>query len=560
LGHITTTAIDGQIRFRSIFSKYLEIGDTDINSFIHSIPSKFDSAVKAINNAHLPSFDETLSSNRRKLRYAIYDFHQKSGTLTSKVKSQIELIENEKLKIIVAIHQPNLFAFSGVFKKIVMLETLSNHLEKSNYAPLPLFLIIDHDFMDDSWVHVAKLPSMKNSSGILDIRYPMNDVKRWKIICKTDPPTHSLVSYWENQVYTWIKNDKSLSKENRKRLYNNLEKFWQIVEQSLSNSENYSEFNSHIMAKMINNVWDYKTLFVNLSDLSNVFKNGYNFLLSNNDVYLKSLERSETFFRNHGIHNGISSNSSKYSPLWLNCSCGSKGYSILNRDDNGNTNLTGKCISCKKDLFLNVGTKNNISIPMEKLSIVSPRAIPILLLLSRELKISSYLTGTGGSLGYTIIGKRVYDDLKIKRPLLLLWASKDVYTGFAQEEALRVLRENNINDISKFLIDANNKNHDFENKIKPLISKRNLVYKDKDVLKNLLNDLLYYKKEQRNLKSLINNVEKSNNALTLKSCIIDYVVNFGMDSISQMWSSSLIKNNDFASPLILNPNKSYETN
>jgi hypothetical protein len=560
LGHITTTAIDGQIRFRSIFSKYLEIGDTDINSFIHSIPSKFDSAVKAINNAHLPSFDETLSSNRRKLRYAIYDFHQKSGTLTSKVKSQIELIENEKLKIIVAIHQPNLFAFSGVFKKIVMLETLSNHLEKSNYAPLPLFLIIDHDFMDDSWVHVAKLPSMKNSSGILDIRYPMNDVKRWKIICKTDPPTHSLVSYWENQVYTWIKNDKSLSKENRKRLYNNLEKFWQIVEQSLSNSENYSEFNSHIMAKMINNVWDYKTLFVNLSDLSNVFKNGYNFLLSNNDVYLKSLERSETFFRNHGIHNGISSNSSKYSPLWLNCSCGSKGYSILNRDDNGNTNLTGKCISCKKDLILNVGTKNNISIPMEKLSIVSPRAIPILLLLSRELKISSYLTGTGGSLGYTIIGKRVYDDLKIKRPLLLLWASKDVYTGFAQEEALRVLRENNINDISKFLIDANNKNHDFENKIKPLISKRNLVYKDKDVLKNLLNDLLYYKKEQRNLKSLINNVEKSNNALTLKSCIIDYVVNFGMDSISQMWSSSLIKNNDFASPLILNPNKSYETN
>lgn len=532
----------------------------DINNFIQSIPSKFDSAVKAISDNQSPNCDETILSNRKKLSDAVYNFHQKSGTLTSKVKSQIELIENEKLKIIVAIHQPNLFAFSGVFKKIIMLETLSNHLEKPDDAPLPLFLIIDHDFMDDSWVHVAKLPSMKNSSGILDIRYPMNDIKRWKIICKTDPPTHSLVSYWENQVYTWIKNDKSLPKENRKRLYNNLEKFWQIVEESLSNSKNYSEFNSHIMAKMINNVWDYKTLFVNLSDLSNVFKNGYNFLLSNNDVYLKSLERSETFFRNHGIHNGISSNSSKYSPLWLNCSCGSKGYSILNKDDNGNTNLTGKCISCKKELSLNVGTKNNISIPIDKLSMVSPRAIPILLLLSRELKISSYLTGTGGSLGYTIIGKRVYDDLKIKMPLLLLWASKDVYTGFAQKEALRVLRENKINDVSKFLIDANNKNHDFENKIKPLISKRNLVYKDKDALKNLLEDLLYYKKEQRNLKSLINNVEKSNNALTLKSCIIDYVVNFGMDSISNMWSSGLIKNNDFASPLILHQNNYYETN
>jgi hypothetical protein len=96
-------------------------------------------------------------------------------------------------------------------------------------------------------------------------------------------------------------------------------------------------------------------------------------------------------------------------------------------------------------------------------------------------------------------------------PLLLLWASKDVYTGFAQKDALRILLQNNINDISKFLIDANNKNHDYENKIKPLIAKRNLVYKDKDALKSLLDELLFYKKEQRNLKSLINNVEKSNN-------------------------------------------------
>ena len=284
MGRITTTAIDGQTRFKSIFSKYLEIGDSDIDNFIQSIPSKFDSAVKAISSTPSPNIDESVLSNRRKLGDAIYIFHQKSGTLTSKVKSQIKSIENEKLKIIVAIHQPNLFAFSGVFKKVVLLETLSNHLEKPEDAPLPLFLVIDHDFMDDSWVHVAKLPSMKNSSGILDIRYPMNDVKRWKIICKTDPLTHSLVSYWENQVYSWIKNDKSLSKENRKRLYNNLEKFWQIVEESLSNSKNYSEFNSHLMSKMINNVWDYETLFVNLSDLSSVFRNDYNFLLSNNDV------------------------------------------------------------------------------------------------------------------------------------------------------------------------------------------------------------------------------------------------------------------------------------
>jgi hypothetical protein len=552
LGHITTTAIDGQTRFKSIFSKYLETGDTEIERMIHSIPYKFDNAVKEIDDIQSPIIDKETLSNRKNLRDAIYGFHAKSETLTSKVKDQIKLLENEKLKIMVAIHQPNLFAFSGVFKKIVMLETISNHLKKSDVPSLPLFLIIDHDFMDDSWVHVAKLPSVRNSSGILDIRYPMNNYKRWKLIFKTEPPTHSLVNFWENQVYSWIKKDKSLSKENRKRLYRNFEEFWRIVEDSLSSSRNFSEFNSHIMAKMINKVWGYKTLFVNMSDLSPVFKNGYNFLISNHENYLKSLEKSELFFRNHGIHKGISSNSSKYSPLWLNCSCGSKGYSIVKRDFSGETNLVGRCISCKKDLLLNVGNRNNILVPEDKIGEVSPRAIPILLLLSRELEISSYLTGTGGSLGYTIIGKKVFDDLKIKMPLLLLWASKDVYTGFAQREALRVIQENNIKDISRFLIDANNKNHDFENKIKPLVSKRNQIYRNKDELRSLLNELLVYKKEQRSLKALIHNVEKSNNALTLKSCIIDYIVNFGIENISGMWSSTLIKNNDFASPLVLN--------
>ncbi len=551
MGNMTTTAIDREIRFKSLFSKYLEIGNPEINNFILSVPAKFDNAAKLLNETPFPKVDENIFVNRHNLKDAVYNFHQKSGTLTSNVKNQIDLLNDEHLKIVVAIHQPNLFAFGGVFKKIIFLETISKYLENSRYSILPLFLIIDHDFMDDSWVHVAKLPSVRNTSGILDLRYPMNNSKRWKIICKTNPPTHSLVSYWENQIYTWIRKDKTLSKEDRRRLFNNIEKFWNIVEDSLSDSTNYSEFNSHIMSKMVNNAWNHKTLFVNLSDLCNTFEKGYNFLLSNNDSYIKSLKRSEAFFRNHGIHKGISSNSSKYSPLWLHCSCGSKGYSVLSKKHNGDVELIGKCISCKKRLELRVGSQNNIDIPSNKLSEVSPRAIPILLLLSRELNISGYITGTGGSLGYTIIGKSVFDDLKIKMPLLLLWASKDLYKGFAQKEAMRILEENDVKDISTFLNGLNNKNSAYQNKIKPLISKRNYMYKDEGKMSSILKELLYYKNEQRKLKNMIKNVEKSKNALTLNPCVIDYIANFGLENISNKWSSGLIKNNDFTSPIVL---------
>jgi hypothetical protein len=405
--------------------------------------------------------------------------------------------------------------------------------------------------MDDSWVHVAKLPSVRNASGILDIRYPMNEFKRWKLICNTEPPTHSVVNYWENQIYLWIKNDKSLSKSQKKKVSDNLRQFWNIVEDSLSIANNYSNFNSIIMSKLINDVWGHKTLFVNLSDLYNTFNDGYNFLISNHQTYINSLEKSELFFKNHGISKGISSNSSKYSPLWLNCSCGSKGYSTVKKKADGHIDLNGKCISCKRDLTLRVGKNNEIDIPKDNLNRVSPRAIPILLLLSRELKIASYVTGTGGSLGYTIIGKNVFDALKIKMPLLLLWPAIDVYKGFAQREALDLLNQNDINNISSFLIDAYNKISQYHEKIVPVISKRDKFYNSKETLSALLKELMIYKNEQRRLKSKTKIAVKASNALTLKPCIVDYIVNFGMENVAELWSRNLIKNNDFSSPLIL---------
>jgi hypothetical protein len=560
LGQVTATTMDDIIRFKSLFSKYLEINDPNLNKFLLSIPSKFDSAAQLLDEISYPQINKDITINRKNLKNAIINFHKKAGTLNSTIKSETELIEKEKLKIVVAIHQPNLFAFSGVFKKIVMLETLSRHVPESHDSILPLFIIVDHEFMDDSWVHVAKLPSVRNTHGILDIRYPMNDSKRWKLICKTDPPTHSLVRYWENQIYSWIKNDNSLTKEHKKMLYNNLEKYWNIVEESLTVSNNFSEFNSFIMSKLINNIWNYRTLFVNLSELYQTFKEGYNYLISNHETYINSLERSELFFRRHGISKGISSNSSKYSPLWLHCSCGGKGYSTVNKDNNGEIELLGKCISCKKTIMLNVGKQNNINIPEDRLSEVSPRAIPILLLLSRELKISGYITGTGGSLGYTIIGKSVFDDLNIKMPMLLLWPSTDIYTGFAQKEALKLLEENNVKDISKFMIDTSKKNKGFQDKIIPLIINRNLVHKDNSVLSNVLEELFYYKNEQRKLKNIIKVVEKSNNALTLKSCIIDYIVNFGMEKIASIWSKNLVRNNDLISPLLMSQELQDEKN
>ena len=552
MGSNTVATIDGDSKLSAIFSRYLNSSDSDINRFVQSIPSKFDEAVDILSNNPVPETDEFINSNRELLRKVTTNFHAKAGTLNDKIINQIDSLSDERLKIIVGIHQPNLFAFSGVFKKIVLLESLAKHGKSKNYTIIPLFLIVDHDFMDDKWMHVAKLPSIRNATGVLDLRYPINDSKRWKISSMTEAPTRSLINYWENQIYNWIKNNKDLSNSEVKALYDRFQKFWNIVEEAFLLSNNYSEFNSIIMSKIANNIWNYETLFVNLSDLSRVFQRGYNFLLSENERYLNSLERSETYFREHGIYTGVSANLNKHSPLWLHCDCGSKASSKISRKDNGEMLLVGKCISCKKNLSLSIGTNGKVSIPESKIDMVSPRAIPILLLLSRELAISGYVSGTGGSIGYTIVGKRVFDELQIRLPAMMLWPGNDVFTGIAQREASKYLDENEISNMSEFFIEINHRNDELRKKIEPLILRRNEIYGNKDQLQSLLNNLFYYKQEQRKIKDLIKNVQKSKNALKLKSCIIDYAVNMGIEHIEHEWSLKLVENNDLTKPVILN--------
>jgi hypothetical protein len=552
LGSNTVATIDGDSKLSAIFSRYLNSSESDISKFVQSIPSKFDEAVDILIKNPIPKTDEFIGSNRKLLRKATTNFHSKAGTLNEKLINQIDALSDERLKIIVGIHQPNLFAFSGVFKKIVLLESLANHSKRENHTIVPLFLIVDHDFMDDKWMHVAKLPSIRNATGVLDLRYPINDSKRWKISSMTDSPTRSLINYWENQIYNWIKNNKDLSKSEVKALYDRFQKFWNIVEEAFLLADNYSEFNSIIMSKIVNNFWKYKTLFVNLSDLSRVFQRGYNFLLSENESYLRSLEKSEAYFRERGIYTGVSANLNKHSPLWLHCDCGSKASAKVSTKDNGEIVLIGKCISCKKNLSLSIGTIGKVSVPENKINMVSPRAIPILLLLSRELAISGYISGTGGSIGYTIVGKRVFDELQIKLPPMMLWAGNDVFTGIAQREASKYLEENNISNMSEFFIDINYKNDELRKKIEPLISRRNEIYKNKEQLQDLLNNLFYYKHEQRKIKDVIKNVQKSKNALKLKSCIIDYAVNMEMEQIEHAWSHNLVNNNDLTKPVLLN--------
>ena len=552
----------------TLFSKYLRANNRAISRYVQRIPETLSEATNRLlsstpeQNTDFRSGSGTslvndyIIENRLKLARQSLEFHSQAGTLTNYVRDRIDLLKDREAEIIVSIHQPNPFAYGGVFKKIVLLQTIKALLERPthNKKIINLFLIIDHDFMGELWTRVAQLPSIRHSSGVLELRMPVKTSKRWQMLYKMPPPGASTVDQWKKQLLVWIKNSSSMlssSRTQKARLLSNLEQMMEDVEFSRINARSYSDFNSFVISRIVNKIWGYDTIFTRISNIAPVFENGFKFLISNFRAYSDALRKAENLFIERGICTGVSASSYLNAPLWLHCRCGSKSPIKIISDQAENVSLYGKCLGCKNDLRFNVGSLSSPTFTEDTLQNLSPRAIPILLLLSRELGVSCYASGTGGSIGYGIVGSIVFSELSVPMPLTTLWPSRDVYVGMGQSEALEVLQLSNRGEVEHYLKALRESCDSYKKQIIPLIAERAQRVRSGLPINSTLSELFKLKESQRRLRSLVKIAEKADNALNLSPSFLDYAVNFGARNTEQQWRENLMSNNTLVSPTVM---------
>lgn len=537
----------------ALFSKYQSIKNPTIKQYISSIP---DTLTEALNillsswfNENYSSTDYTLA-NRKRLSQYIKQFHTQANTLNPRVTDSLSLLDNPFSKILVSIHQPNLFAYGGVYKKIILLETLKDIAESknSNVKLINLFLIVDHDFLDDMWIRMAQLPSIRHKGGVLEIRTPVSNSMRWQMVCNAAPPPKNILDSWKKQVKLWIKNALT-SNFDKTFLLQNFDEMWDEVEDAFARSKSYADFNAFFQTKVVNNIWGYKTLFVRLSDISPVFAKGFEFLLSNYDKYSNAVKKAESYFAQQKISTGVSSTAYLNAPVWIHCRCGSKASAKVHKVDPGII-LGGKCKSCKS--YLQIGFENaQMKLSEEVAQKFSPRAIPILLLLSRELGIGFYTSGTGGSIGYTIVGSLIFEELSIKMPLTLVWPSDDKYIGVGQSEALEHVQLKHKGEVVDYLQKLRREYSIRSKEIEPLLVKRDRLVEDEKSIEAILPQIFLLKEQQRKIRSMIKIAEKVKNSLQIKPCFLDYGINFGMRNVESQWRQSLIENDNLMLPSVL---------
>jgi hypothetical protein len=372
------------------------------------------------------------------------------------------------------------------------------------------------------------------------------------MVCNTPPPHKQILESWRKQLKLWIKNA-ATNNFDKSVLLRNFEALWTDVEGAFIRSKSYSDFNAFFQSRVVNGIWGYKTLFVRLSDISPVFDKGFEFLLSGYDKYSSAVEKAEKYFLERNISTGVSSTAYLNAPVWIHCKCGSKASAKVLEDKVG-VILRGKCMSCKSDLQIDFENTKGLKLSKEVIHKVSPRAIPILLLLSKELGIGCYASGTGGSVGYTIVGSLIFKELSIKMPLTVVWPADDMYVGLGQSEALEYLQLRQRSDVIDYLRTLRAEDFAMSREIRPMLEERNLLVSEGQPIDEILSKLFKLKERQRKIHSMIKVVEKVRNSLQIKPCFLDYGINFGVKNTEANWRNNLIKNNNLMLPLHLTSN------
>jgi hypothetical protein len=510
-----------------------------------------------------------VAKNRAGLAEWVQTFHRDCGTLSPRIGEAIDDLASGNCLVLMTAHQPNLFAYGGVMRKASVNQALADKLASKLGIPVVCFFgLADQDFTDDRWVRSAMLPDVERRDGTLELHV---DLPEKMMLNKVKKPSRKVIDDWRSAVTDWIERSIGLASRSlsslgvnsqfcQQELNTNFHDFWEIVQEAYEKAEVFSDFNSFVLSKVVNDVWGYPTLFSRFSQCQRVFEREFGFLLSRFDGYSKLLKEVTTNQNSSG--DGVNEQESEIAPFWLHCECGSKARLMAEKKD-GELVGHGNCLRCGKEYEINLEVEESPE-RQEYLAHVSARSVSMPLVLFPGLGVCCYVGGAGGQ-KYLRQANYVADGLGISFPPVVVWRPKDVYLGIGQLGALLTYKAlSGTFELSQLV--------SFESQLKEKLGKvmkevENLELQKKNIsttsqpsqketidrLKGLSIRQNEIRRENnfsllsRNLK-LVENVKT---VLNLYPCMIDYAVNVGLKKTSDSWMAFLKDNGDLRSEVPL---------
>jgi hypothetical protein len=459
--------------------------------------------------------------------------------VTSEIERNLRLlrsISSKNLMLIVTAHQPNLFPFSGVMRKIV----LANHLSKlvaklkkaqgsNDFEVLCLFAVADHDFVHNKWIRSAELPAPLRRDGVLRLNLQFREKSDLMLPSNRIPkPSKELLERWRSEIFEWIQENGSLATKYLRSIepesktdvssqaLQSFRDFWELVETAHNYSANLSEFSSFLLFLVSSKIWRIPMLFMNLSNFFPLLRREYLWFLENSEGFRSAILESEERLKACEVDSGLPNDLAELSPLWLRCKCGSKyRLSFSERD------LSGKCLRCQSEIFLSLGEARELIEHSPEL--FEPRSISMPISLSRATHMSCYIGGIG-SLGYLIHARTASIAMRVSFPPTPFWFVPDRFIGVEQLAAMHEIKR--IAQTYK-LVSAETDLRHLESNAESLGSQLRAKIETGEEKKTPVT--------QRD-QQLLQRISKISHA---NPCMIGYAVDIGLDQLVAQWNKFL---------------------
>ncbi|WFN35118.1 hypothetical protein L1S32_03095 [Methanogenium sp. S4BF] len=317
-------------------------------------------------------------------------------------------------------HQPNFFPYSGVWKKVFLLDQFRKMLASNGDCGIAFFGFADQNATTAPFLYKNQVPAL-NKTGMQKIGFTVKGSEKWK---RFDTLKKPLPEVWEEEMLKM----KNLSAGTKSELPAIMEIMWKSYERA----DSFSDLNGYIFSRISREILGFDVHFFRYSDIhrNQLFSDECKQILEKMDCY-------QTVYNDVIRNKNIPSRQvvSGEVPFWYHCDCGGKIPLMI--DSFGI--CRGECPICKNEYELDFDTDfSRFDAFSQNMSF---SAVSRNLVFSEGLGTHIFVSGAGGGLRYGKISDAISSEIGFNKPLTCSWSSKDYYLGKIHANAVKELQK-----------------------------------------------------------------------------------------------------------------------
>ncbi len=493
-----------------------------------------------VDNAVFP--DEKMLSKRSTFVEHVKTFHH---------EAHIPIDADYRGIVLMSAHQPNLFPYSGVVRKLTLVHAVAEQVRNTlGSSVTELFCFADQDFADERYFREAQLPSVRSKNGALELRLAVPAAYGKKLMRAVPKPDEAQVDQLKNQIKRWTREStESIIKHSQELALGvpdivvDTQATFELIDKAHEKSVSMADFNAFFLTYLCVE-FGFDTTFARFSQCQQIFVDEIAFMFEHFDRYaqLMGQELKQSAFVTPA-------------PIWYHCPC--DGKADVKLVSSRYTGLTATCRACNTTTEFEGDVRSAVE---QMLPDVSLRAEAMLLAFS-GIGITYYVGGKGGT-EYLKRSERVAAGLHIPFPVISIWRPRDVYAGVGQLDALlellRIRAEYNLANDER-TCDPNVLNSELGSllsgideavstldRLKVAVASRKL-----EGFKETIGVIVHIQqqlKTQLNRSKIARDRSITSNVTTTLSVIpsiLDYTVNIGAKRVAAQWLDMLQSNKPF---------------